>query len=294
VDGRVTITSSLASTPARDVIVYTHFAPTRTMMERFEDPVVVYDILDDLTIYDPDEVGFPEERTVRYHHRPLMEEAQVVIVSNPTMLERHSSERQDMVLVENGVDPNLFSPYGERVDLGDAPVIGFHGALRPLINFGLLRELAEARPEYRFVLVGPAIDGSEDDLASLASLPNVVHVPGLPSGQVAKYVRSFTVGLMPYHLDKTMAVASPMKLNEYLASGVPPVSTSLPVCVAHPAVATGDDVGVLADLIDRAVATSPEDRAGLRVYGEEASWTRLVGPLLERLEELGLRDVSPR
>lgn len=290
----VTITPSLRSTPGSEVILYTHFAPTRTLIDRYSDGVVVYDILDDLSIYDPDEVGLPAERTVRHHHGPLMARADVVIASNTVLVERHLSERPDMVLIENGVDPTLFTPVGSGVALGDAPVVGYHGAIGPWFDFEMLAQLAEGRPGYRFVLVGPLLEGTSEGAESLAAFPNVTHFPEKPAVEVAAYVRSFDVGLIPFLVNEMTEGVTPLKLYEYLASGVPVVSTPLPACVAHPDVVVGVDRAGLLEAIDAAVALDPAARSALRASGEAASWSRRIEPLLERLESLGVRETSRR
>lgn len=290
--GRVTITSSLESTPSSSVIVYTHFAPTRTMLDRYHDAVVVYDILDDLTIYETDEVGFPPERTVRYHHGPLMSEASIVIASNPVLVDRHRVERPDLLLVENGVDPELFTPEGPQVDLGPGPIIGYHGAIRPWIDFDLLRGVTDARPSYRFVLVGPVLRGSEEKTAELLRRPNVTHVPEQSPAGVASHVRSFTVGVVPFVVNVTTQGVTPMKLNEYLASGVPVVATPLPSLVDHPSARVGSDVESWVSLLDSAVASSEPERRELREEGLAASWDRRVEPLFDWLDRTGQRRVT--
>jgi glycosyltransferase involved in cell wall biosynthesis len=261
------------------------------MMGKFQRAVVIYDILDDLTRYRDQEEGVPLDRRVSEHHPRLMAQAEVVIVSHPSMLDRHRSERDDLVLVENGVDLSLFTPQGHRVDLGEAPVIGFHGAIRPLVDFDLLAGVARARPGYRLVMVGPAIDGADEEMARLERLPNVVHVPEQPPTSLAAHVRSFTVGIMPYRIDETMEVASPMKLNEYLASGVPVVSTPMRAAIDHPAVGTAADLEGFCSLLDRAVGLTGPARLALREHAVPASWDRRIQPLLDRLDETGLRRV---
>ncbi len=289
--GNVTITSGLEATPVADVLVYTHFAPTRTMLDRYRDPVVIYDILDDLTIYEPAEVGFPPERTVRFHHGPLMEAASMVIASNPVLVERHQPERADVLLVENGVDPQLFTPEGAAVDLGPGPIVGYHGAIRSWVDFDLLKGVISARPQYRFVLVGPILEGVEEATADLLTLPNTLHVPEQPPEGVAAHVRSFSVGIVPFVVNVTTQGVTPMKLNEYLASGVPVVATPLPSLVNHPNVRVGSDVQTWVSLLDGAVGTTDADREQLRQVALSASWDARIGPLLARLEECGLRYV---
>ena len=286
----IDLVPTLTDTPESDVILYTHFALTRTLIDRYENPAVVYDILDDLSIYDPDEVGMPTERRVRTHHGPLVARADVVIASSTVLADKHRGERDDILLVENGVDTGLFRP---RDDLraGDPPVIGYHGVIAPWFDFAKVVILARTRPDYRISLVGPVKPEVSEEYERLVRLPNVRHIGHQPAEKVAELVAGFDVGLIPRLLDEVTAGMKPLKMLEYLAAGVPVVATPIAACVAHPGVRTGATPEEFAGEVDAALAMSPEQRRGLRRYAEEESWGRTVAPLLERLDELGLRLV---
>jgi hypothetical protein len=105
----IRIVPSIRQVPAGGVILYVHFAPLRHLFQRFEDAVVIYDLLDDLSIYDAAEDGLPPERRVTAHHPHVMQEAAIVMVSNEVLLQRHRPEREDLILVPNGVDPDRFA-----------------------------------------------------------------------------------------------------------------------------------------------------------------------------------------
>ena len=288
----VHLVPSLRPTPGADVIIYTHFAPTRALVGRYQRPVVVYDLLDDLSIYDPDETHLPEHRRVRYHHRDLVADADVVVVSSRVLAAKHRPERDDLILVENGVDLDLFTPDGpQAADLGPGPVVGYHGAISPWFDFSLMAEVAARRPELSFVLVGPVDDRVAGDAEALGRLPNVTILPARPAVEVAAFVRGFDVGLVPFVVDEMTRGVTPLKMFEYLASAVPVVATPLPACVDHPAVDVADDAEGFASAVDAALRLDPARRAALRHSAEEASWDRRLRPLLDRLDALGLRRV---
>ena len=292
-DDRIHLVRWLKSTPQSGVILYTHFAPTQTLIDRFEDPVVVYDLLDDLAIYEPSEHGMPAERTVRHHHGPLVEEADVVIASNPVLVERHQAEREDLILVENGVDLDRFGPDGPVAEsLPDGVVVGFHGALAPWIDFDLLNAVIRLRPALQFVLVGPVDPLVKGEAAELSALPNVHLLPAQPSDRIAEFVRGFSVGILPFVINEMTQAVTPLKMYEYLASGVPTVATPLPACVQHPAVATASDARSFAAGIDGALDMTAPQRLDLRAHAETAAWRQRIVPLLNRLEELGQSTVS--
>lgn len=290
---RVHLVSSIRSAPASGVILYTHFAPTQTLVDRFADRVVVYDLLDDLAIYEPNERGMPLERTVRHHHQPLVDGADVVIVSNSVLANRHRSERDDLLVVENGVDLARFTPNGPIApSLPADPVVGFHGALAPWLDFDLVASVARLRPGLSFVFVGPVDPEVKDQAAALAELPNVTLIPAQSSATIAGFVRGFSVGILPFVVDKMTEAVTPLKMYEYLACEVPMVATPLPACVREAAVSTASEAPSFAAAIDAALDLGPGDRENLRRRAEAASWERRIEPLLARLEGLGLRSLD--
>jgi glycosyltransferase involved in cell wall biosynthesis len=290
---RIHLVPSIRPTPGSGVIVYTHFAPTQTLIDRFTDTVVVYDLLDDLAIYEPNEEGLPAERTVKHHHRPLVEEADVVLASNPILADRHRSEREDLLLVENGVDLDRFTPEGPVAgSLPEGRIVGYHGAVAPWFDFDLFTAVAELRPDLTFVLVGPIDPEVEDRADKLARLPNVTLLPAQSSEKIAEFVRGFSVGILPFVIDEMTEAVTPLKMYEYLACGVPMVATPLPACEREEMVQTAHDPASFAARVDEALLVTAAERQELRNHARTASWDRRVAPLLDRLESLGLRSLD--
>ncbi len=288
--GRVTIVPTLEETPRSGVILYVHFAPLVSLFERYEDAVVVYDILDDLTIYDEDEVGMPEHRRVRFHHPVAMDRADVVMASAPALIDQHRSERSDILYVENGVDPKAFGrPRPRPSDMPDVdgPVVGYHGMIARWFDFDLVGALAGRLDDAQIVLVGPVDPSVREHLTDLEGLANVHYLGPRPSDEIAAYVHAFDVGVVPFVVDDLTRAVSPLKMYEYMAAGVPVVATPLPVCEAHPLISTADDpqtfVGLVAEALDRSHDSAFVD--ALRRSAHEASWSNRIAPVIARLDE---------
>lgn len=289
----VNIVQSVADVPDRHVILYTHFAPLAPAFEDFVDPVVVYDILDDLSIYDADEADVPEERRVRHHHPTVMSMAGVVLVSNEILAERHRAERPDLIHVPNGVDVAKFGasvPRPRDVPVG-GPIIGYHGMVSHWFDFDLLEAVAERRPEWRFVLVGPTDPRVEDRAREAERFANVIRLGERPSTTMPAYVHSFDVGTVWFQLNEMTAGVTPLKMFEYLAAGVPVVSTPLPACVEQSGVATASDPDVFIDALEAALAVDDHQRDVLRDIAAGSDWTAVLDPAMKRLTELGLDRV---
>jgi len=294
VDG-VTIVPTLGDVPRNDVILYVHFAPLVTMFDKFDDPAIVYDILDDLTIYEADEDGLPVGRTVRHHHPTLVERADVVCVSNEVLAERHVNERSDLVLVPNGVDVDRFAGSSTRPSdvPADGPVIGYHGAIAAWFAFDLLTAVAEMEPSWQFVLVGPVDPRVLDAARKIAVLDNV-HVLGeRPSNEMPSYVHAFDVGTVWFEVNHMTRGVSPLKVYEYLAASVPMVSTDLPSCIAEPAVMTASTPHEFHEAIASALDLV-DDVAWHELAASSAaaaSWNHRLEPVLASLDAASLRSV---
>ncbi len=166
-----------------------------------------------------------EERLVR-------SVGQVFTVS-PTMQARKGALNQHSTLISNGVDYDAFAtPVPEPADLQTIahPRIGYTGYIKKQIDWDLLLELAQRRPDWSFVFVGARHAHPEIDavLARLDALPNVHFLGTKPTSELSRYPQHFDVCLMPYKVNDYTKYIYPLKLNEYLASGRPVVTVPLP------------------------------------------------------------------
>jgi len=292
----VTIVPSIASVPGEHVILYIHFAPLRDLIDRFADAVVVYDVLDDLAIYEPDELGLPIERTVAHHHPFLVERANHLIVSNPVLLERHEHEHAGTILVANGVDVARFEASAARpadLDATTRPIVGYRGAVGEWFAFDLLEDVARLRPELSFTLVGPIYERVRDRADETARLPNVAFLGERASDDMPAYAQAFDVEAIWFTVNEMTAGVTPLKMYEALAAGTPVVSTALPACTAEPEIRTASDPAAFSSALDDALAdaSDPSWLERAREAAHAADWSKRLDPLLDRLDAAGHRLV---
>ena len=292
----VTIVPSVASVPGEHVILYIHFAPLRDLIDRFADAVVIYDILDDLMIYEADEIGLPKERTVAHHHPLLVERADQMIVSNPVLLDRHEDESDGVLLVENGVDSTRFATAQSRpIDLADTgqPMIGYRGAVGDWFDFDLLEDVAERKTGWRFVVVGPIYDRVSDRVDRLGQLANVDFLGERQSDEMPAYAQAFDIEAIWFVVDEMTSGVTPLKMFEALAAGTPVVATPLPSCVAEPTIRTAADPAGFRAALQGALhdANDAQWLARAARAATDADWDNRVRRLLDRLDEKNQRFV---
>ena len=171
------------------------------------------------------------------------------------------------------------------------PLIGFAGGLYDRVDLTLLRRLAEEHPRGSLVLVGPVAV----DTGPLA-LPNVHCLGARPYAELPAYVQAFDVGLIPYFLNDETRSVDPLKLLEYLAAGIPVVTTDIPEALKYrDSVAVAGDRDAFAAAVARAVAErDPAARARRQAVARQHTWEKRAAEFLGILGETVARRPPAR
>ena len=174
--------------------------------------------------------GFDTER-VAIAERELIQRVDVVVTTSEGLHESRSRERSDTVLVRHGVDFDHFAsawrnPKPAPADLAGIPkpIFGYFGLIHHWVDRALLAETARLRPNYSFVLLGDC----KVDVSELAALPNVYLLGRKSYESLPAYAAQFDAGLLLFARNKMTKHVNPVKMYEYLAAGLPIVSTPLP------------------------------------------------------------------
>jgi glycosyltransferase involved in cell wall biosynthesis len=163
--------------------------------------------------------------------RDLVRRADLVLTSSERLCADRIELNPNTRFVSHGVDvghfaraldPRIETPADLRAL--PRPVIGFFGLLADWVDLDLVRALALARPDWSMVLVGRHATG----VGLVRGLPNVHLLGQKPYTLLPAYCRGFDVGIIPFRTNELTLRANPLKLREYLAAGLPVVSTPLP------------------------------------------------------------------
>jgi glycosyltransferase involved in cell wall biosynthesis len=105
--------------------------------------------------------------------------------------------------------------------------VGVVGVHDERLDVAALETIARGDPSWQVVLVGPIQPGDVDE-ERLRALPNIHLLGGKSVSQLPGYLKGLDVALIPYRLNELSRNIFPLKLFEYLAAGLPVVSSALP------------------------------------------------------------------
>ena len=116
----------------------------------------------------------------------------------------------------------------DQADL-PGPRVGYFGVIDERLDYALIDAVAGLRPDWQFIMIGPVVKVAEEDLPRRANL----HWLGMKSyTDLPAYLGGWNAGLMPFAMNDATRFISPTKTPEFLAAGVPVVSTPIADVVA--------------------------------------------------------------
>ena len=221
---RELLDSWLSREGVRDFTLWYYTPMALPFSAHLEAECVVYDCMDELTGF----AGAPPE--LRSLEQQLFSRCDIVFTGGHSLHDAKRRHHREVHAVPSSVDVAHFVRARgiTREPKDQAPIprprLGYCGVIDERIDLDLVREVANARPSWQFVFLGPV---TKIDPASLPQGPNFHYLGGRQYDELPAYLSGWDVALLPFaHNDSTRFI-SPTKTPEYLAAGRRVVSTSV-------------------------------------------------------------------
>jgi glycosyltransferase involved in cell wall biosynthesis len=205
-----------------DHVVWFYTPMALPLLQEIQPQLVVYDCMDELAAFK----NAPKQLLQR--ESALLKLADVVFTGGPSLYRAKQERHHNVHCFSSSVDVKHFrqaldssiSFQGQK-DI-PSPRLGFYGVIDERFDTGLLADIADARPQWQFVLVGPVV---KIDPATLPQRANI-HYFGQRSYEVLpQFLAGWDVCLLPFALNESTQFISPTKTLEYMAAELPIVST---------------------------------------------------------------------
>jgi glycosyltransferase involved in cell wall biosynthesis len=177
--------------------------------------------------YDGVESGFFGKRIFDFEDK-FSKKAKAIITTSDYLNEEKKKINPNTFVVKNGVDFPVFEKYAKSdVFLRDRKKVGFIGSLDPRFDIETVENAVKELIDFDFEFTG---DMRNQVLKSrLSKYPNVKFFDPIKPNDVPKILATYDVGIIPYIVNEVNKNIYPLKINEYLAVGVPLVMTPFAV-----------------------------------------------------------------
>lgn len=253
---------------------------------------VVYDCMDELANF-----RFAPPR-LQELETELLERADVVFTGGASLFQAKRGRHDNIHAFPSSVDVSHFARArsgiapANDIAIMPGPRLGFYGVIDERIDLALLEQVARARPDWSLIMVGPLAKVGQHELPSVA---NLHFLGGRRYDELPSYLAGWDVALMPFAINDATRFISPTKTPEYLAAGVPVVSTPIADIVAeYGALDAVKIAGTPAEFIaacEAALALDAADwRADVDVKLSGMSWDRTFQQMSQLVAQVGVNN----
>lgn len=185
---------------------------------------VVYDCMDELSAFHG---AHPE---LKANETQLLKRANVVFTGGHSLYEAKQHQHPNIHAFPSSIEKEHFATARnlseEPADQKDIPHprLGFFGVIDERMDLELLRGIAEAKPDWHLVIIGPVV---KIDPATLPTNPNIHYLGGKSYQELPGYLGGWDIAMLPFAINESTKFISPTKTPEYLAAGKPVISTPI-------------------------------------------------------------------
>jgi UDP-galactopyranose mutase len=252
-----------------------YYTPMARAFTRHLEPLaVVYDCMDELSAFKG------ASPLLREREAELFSRADLVFTGGQSLYEAKRDQHENVYAFPSSVEvPHFAQARTLAEDPADQasiphPRLGFYGVIDERMDLELLEGIAEARPDWHLVMIGPVV---KIDPALLPRRENIHYLGGKDYKQLPAYLAGWDLAMLPFARNESTRFISPTKTPEYLAAGKPVVSTSIRDVVRP----YGQERLVrIADTIAEFVAAA---EAAMKEDCKESGWLDRVDTFLEQI-----------
>lgn len=186
--------------------------------------LTVYDCMDELSAF----LGAPP--AMGRNETILFQQADLVFTGGASLYESKRSKHDSVHLFPSSVDVCHFASArqiccdpDDQKEIG-FPRLGYAGVIDERVDLDLLSQVAQKRPDWQIVMLGPVV---KIDPSSLPRHANIHYLGMKPYEELPQYFSGWNTAIIPFAQNESTRFISPTKTLEYLAAGIRVVSTAI-------------------------------------------------------------------
>jgi glycosyltransferase involved in cell wall biosynthesis len=202
-----------------------YYTPMALEISREYNPgLVIFDCMDELSAF-----KFAPE-SLKALERELLNKADIVFTGGNSLYQAKKHQHHNIHPFPSSIDVEHFKNAREITTspadqlISTRPKLGFYGVIDERFDIDLIKGIAEAHDDWDIILIGPVV---KIDPATLPQNENIYYLGSKTYQELPYFVATWDVALIPFLLNESTMFISPTKTPEYLAAGLPVISTAI-------------------------------------------------------------------
>ncbi len=186
--------------------------------------LTIFDCMDELSAF-----RFAPPQLIENEKR-LLDKADLVFTGGQSLYEAKKDKHKKVFAFPSSIDKEHFrrareieNEPADQIEIS-SPKLGYCGVIDERMDTHLIAEMADLRPDWQFVMIGPVVKISDDELPRRS---NIHYLGGKKYDELPAYLSGWDVALMPFAINESTKYISPTKTPEYLAAGLHVISTAI-------------------------------------------------------------------
>ena len=208
----------------KDCVLWYYTPMALAFADKLKPKTIVYDCMDELSLF-----KFAPPELIKNEAR-LFQQANVVFTGGQSLYEAKRRQHKNVRAFPSSIDVAHFKQARNVIESPSdqsaipSPILGYIGVIDERIDIELIGEIADKRPEWQIVMIGPVVKIDDQDLPQNEN----IHYLGMKDYKdLPRYIAGWDVALMPFAINDSTKFISPTKTPEYLAAGKPVISTAI-------------------------------------------------------------------
>ncbi len=225
------------------------------------------------------------------NYKKIADKANIIFTLSKDGKEIFSPRKDNIFHITQGVDLAHYMTKNKLVNNDIAkihrPIIGYLGIIQEnRVNFDMIKYLAKKNLDKSIVLIGPIWDKTHEKLLNEHS--NIYLLGKKTYKDAPDYINQFDVGIIPHLVNDFIKYTCPMKIYEYLACGIPVVTTDTPgVEQFKNVISVANDFEKFNIAIQEELNNNSQDRIDERLkIIKEHTWENKVDQMLDHIQTL--------
>jgi glycosyltransferase involved in cell wall biosynthesis len=272
-----------------DDFAFWYYSPMPlSFSEKHLPKITIYDCMDELSAFK----NAPKELTLL--EKKLMGKADLVFTGGHSLYEAKQKQHSNIYPFPSSIEKEHFleartnkTQPADQKDISGIK-LGFYGVIDERFDIDLIKGIADARPDWQIILIGPVV---KIDPATLPKNPNIHYMGQKSYQELPGYLSGWDIALIPFAINESTKFISPTKTPEYLSAGIPVVSTPIKDVIRPYGNLNLVSIGVTAEdfveAIDQELSKTDRTKwlAKTDAFLANISWDKTVDDMLQLMKK---------